>query len=274
MLMPSFRCVLRVRLIATVAGIVIGVSPAALAQRMITQQVPLRGVSDSFFERNGVAFNLRGPNGFNLNVGGFPQAIPPFGGFQPGAGATGGFRLGGGKFGADVAFEFSQGSRRSMVSQTPIITNMDGQLGIFQDVTQSPFVISTQPIVPLRPGVPWKVHLEQGGSLPPQPNSRSSATKPDRVPPIPQGQAQAASGSGDTRTNRPILSVAEIRRQRQAAGESQSEEALALFQRAEQAASEGKSAVAKITYQMALRRATGELKKTIESRLTSLTDKP
>src|SRR5947207_685662 len=114
---------------------------------------PLRGVGDSFFERVGVSADFRGP-GFTFSLGGFQQAVPQFGGFQPGAGIVGGFAIGGGKVNGRVGFEFSQGSRASNVSQTGSLTMMDGVPGTLQDVTQSPFVISHEPIVPFRGGVP------------------------------------------------------------------------------------------------------------------------
>jgi len=77
-------------------------------------------------------------------------------------------------------------------------------------------------------------------------------------------QAQASS-SGE-----PIRSVADIRRQRQALQDAKQEEALALVRRGEQAHSEGKTGAARVLYQMAARRAEGELKSRIESLLRSL----
>jgi hypothetical protein len=248
----------------------------APAQRQVTTQAPLRGVSDSFFERIGFSANIRAP-GFNVNVGGFPLAVPQFGGFQPGAGAVGGFAINGGNFNANIGFEFSQGSRRSAVSQTPSTTLMDGQTAIFADVTQSPFVISTPfmvtntPVVPLRPGVPWKQRLDNGTAsvrrtadfdAPPAKPAAAQA----RAAPVADAVAVQAAAQG----NRPIVSVAEIRRQRGAAEQGDHDEALLQMQRGEQAERDGKPGVAKIFYQMALRQATGDLKRQLQERITNL----
>ncbi len=241
---------------------------SALAQRQVTAGVPFRGVSDGFFERIGFSASFRAP-GFSANLGSFPLAVPQFGGFQPGAGAVGGFAVGGGR----VGFEFSQGSTRSNVSQAGSLTMMDGVPGILANVTQSPFVVSQEPIVPLRPGVPWKQQMERGlvpyrgtsaalQAVPAQPQARGAAG------PVTAGDAvaQQAAAQGD----RPILSLAEIRRQRQAADEAKNEQALQHFQRGQQAERDGKPGVAKIHYQLALRQASGELRRQVQVRIANL----
>jgi hypothetical protein len=256
-----------------VTALMIAIAQPALAQRQVTAGVPFRGVSDGFFERIGFSANFRAP-GFTANLGGFPLAVPPFGGFQPGAGAVGGFGFGGGRVNGRVGFEFSQGSTRSNVSQAGSLTLMDGVPGIFADVTQSPFVISHEPIVPLRPGVPWKLQLENG--VVPRRTSSADADVPGPARAEAKGGAGAAS-AGDaaaqqaaTQAIRPILSVAEIRRQREAGDEAKNAEALEHMQRGEQAERDDKPGVAKIHYQMALRRATGELKRQLQERITNL----
>ena len=205
-------------------------TPAAFGQgRQVTTGAPFHSVNDSFFERIGFGGSFRGP-GFQVNLGGFPLAVPQFGGFQPGAGATGGFSANGG----NVAFEFSQGSRRSNVMQAPMVTMMDGQEGIFSDVTQSPFVIS---------GLPWKNHpdIRVPFRRPEEPATATPGAPPEKPTPGEQVARQAAAG-GD----RPLASVAEIRRQRQAADEAKAEQARTLFARGEQAEKDGKLSVAKI----------------------------
>jgi hypothetical protein len=245
---------------------------AALAQRQVTAGVPFRGVSDSFFERIGFSANFRAP-GFTANLGGFPQAVPQFGGFQPGAGVVGGFAFAGGGGSGRVGFEFSQGSRRSLVSQAGSLTLMDGVPGSLANVTQSPFVISQEPIVPLRPGVPWKQQL--GDRIMPY-RGTSSASGAAAPPPAADGAgrpatagdaiAQQAAASGE----RPIHSLAEIRRQRQAADEAKNEQALAHFQRGQQAERDGKPGVARIHYQIALRQASGDLRRQVQERIAAL----
>ncbi len=255
------------------AALVVASGQAALAQRQVTAGVPFRGVSDSFFERIGFSANFRAP-GFTANVGGFPQAVPQFGGFQPGAGAVGGFAFRGGGGSGRVGFEFSQGSRRSLVSQAGSLTLMDGVPGSLANVTQSPFVISQEPIVPLRPGVPWKQQLGDRGLVPYR--GTSSAASALAPPPAAAGAGRPATAGdavarqGAASGDRPIRSLAEIRRQRQAAEEAKNEQALAHFQRGQQAERDGKPGVARIHYQMALRQATGDLRRQVQERIAGL----
>jgi hypothetical protein len=243
---------------------------SALAQRQVTTGVPFRGVSDSFFERIGFSASFRGP-GFTANLGGFPQAVPQFGGFQPGAGVVGGFGFRAGSTSGNVGFEFSQGSRRSAVSQTGSLTMMDGVPGLFADVTQSPFVISTEPLVPLRPGLPWKQQLENGVVPRRLPSADlDTIAKPAAGDADPANAGEAVARQAAAQGNRPIRSVAEIRQRREAADEATSADVLRYVQCAEQAEQDDKPGVAKIYYQMALRRATGELKRQVEERLSKL----
>ncbi len=128
-----------------------GLAPSASAQ-MVTQGSPFNSAGHSFYENFGVGWGLsRGPSrnfgGFQLNVlnGG---AAPQFGGFQPGGGLqTGmGFGLGNGTNGF-FNFTAGQGSTRTLVNQTPVITTMNGMRGFVFDGAQSPFVISVIPVV-------------------------------------------------------------------------------------------------------------------------------
>jgi len=68
----------------------------------------------------------------------------------------------------------------------------------------------------------------------------------------------------------PAASVAQSRAQRAAEQAARQDEALNYFQRGKKAEAEGKSGVAKIYYQMAARRATGELKNQVLARLQVL----
>jgi len=68
----------------------------------------------------------------------------------------------------------------------------------------------------------------------------------------------------------PVLSVAELRRLREAEREAQNQEASEWVQRAENAQQEAKLGLARIYYQMALGRASGPLKAEIERRLERL----
>ena len=79
---------------------------------------------------------------------------------------------------------------------------------------------------------------------------------------------------GPSAADRPVLSVAELRQLRQAEQEARNDEATMWMERAEKAQAEGKPAVARIYYQMALRRADGSLKQQIQQRLEALSASP
>ncbi len=68
----------------------------------------------------------------------------------------------------------------------------------------------------------------------------------------------------------PLLSVAEERRRREAQAETRSNEAEAFFVRGQEAEASGKANVARIYYQMAARRATGELQHEVLARLRGI----
>jgi len=68
----------------------------------------------------------------------------------------------------------------------------------------------------------------------------------------------------------PMPDVAEEQRRREAQAETRSSEAEAFFLRGQEAEASGKANVARIYYQMAARRATGELQKEVLARLRTL----
>ncbi len=112
-----------------------------------TVATPFNAVGDSFFENIGTSwgFNYRG---IHAQFGGGPnQAAPAFGGFDPSAGLSGGVGVAGRNFNGSLNFNASQGSRQSLVSQTPSVTLSNGQPGFVSDTSQSPFVIGHMPVV-------------------------------------------------------------------------------------------------------------------------------
>ena len=64
--------------------------------------------------------------------------------------------------------------------------------------------------------------------------------------------------------------MAELRARRLSLQETRREEAAELFRRGQEAEAAGKTGAAKVFYQMAARRATGELKTQVASRLQTL----
>jgi len=73
-----------------------------------------------------------------------------------------------------------------------------------------------------------------------------------------------------TTAEQPVLSVAELRRLRQAEQEAQNQEASEWLQRGENAQQDGKLGLARIYYQMALSRSIGPLKVEVQRRLEGL----
>jgi hypothetical protein len=127
--------------------------PGHVSAQQVTVSTPYHSVSDSFFENMGVNWGLSGPN-WSFSFGGSPfQAAPPFGGFDPSAGANLGYAWRSGGFGGFFNGNWSQGSRRSFVSQVPSVTLTNGVPGWVADTSVSPFVISYVPIVGAYPGV-------------------------------------------------------------------------------------------------------------------------
>jgi hypothetical protein len=129
-----------------VAIAALGLVAAGAAAQQVTIGSPYRTNSSSFFEHNGISWggNYRG---MNFSFGNANLANTPFGGYQPGAGLNTNFAVAGRHGQANFALDFSQGSRQSLTSQTPMVTLMNGQTGYFSDTSQTPFVISHIPVV-------------------------------------------------------------------------------------------------------------------------------
>jgi len=286
------------------------------AAQQVTISTPYQAVGDSFFENMGTAWGLGGPN-WNLSVFGSPnQAAPPFGGFDPSAGANFGFGFGGGGFGGNFLGNFSQGSRRSFVSQVPSITLQNGVPGSISDTSQSPFVISYIPVVggfptvaSLVPRPPQPLYGPDGslgsGSVVQQALQQARGRQPpaggnlgeievprpqliepnepalQRGNPAPHddlalgGDAAAvAAAAQSSSAARAAMSVAEARKLHQAEQAEQDAEVLGYVERARAAEAAGKPNVAKIYYQMAHRRAAGQLRDQIEARLRTFEPSP
>lgn len=155
----------------------------ALQNLQVTIEVRFIKLSDNFFEKMGVNFQISlddntrnripredsgpsisfgvetdagstNPNAlvptadldFRLTQGSFGTTVPSFGGFDPGAGSTIGVAIL-----SDIEMflflQAAQGNTRSNVLQAPKVTMFDGQFGTINDTTTRPFVLGYQPIV-------------------------------------------------------------------------------------------------------------------------------
>lgn len=146
-----------------------------LQNLQVTIEVRFITLSDSFYERIGVDFDiefddnvtelplddrgpsvqvgLSGPNGLltsDLDVqfsqGTFGAATPTFGNFVAGQGGQIGFAILS-DIEAFFFLEAAQGDSRSNVMQAPKVTMFDGQIANVSDFTQRPFVTGIVPVV-------------------------------------------------------------------------------------------------------------------------------
>lgn len=164
----------RVRLCLSVAGLFLLALAARAAAQQVTSGYPFHSINEGFYERNGVSWGMQG-RGWSFNFGGGGMANPPFGRPQLGAGVNGGLALLGNP-NAYFNFTAGQGATRSFVSQTPVLTTMNGQPGFFADQTVSPFVMGFVPVV--GGGGPMVGGFQS--MLPPQPMMWQN---PSEVPP-------------------------------------------------------------------------------------------
>ncbi len=201
--------------------------------QLIQQTIPNQNIGSSFFENNGVQWNVNGP-GFFANFGG-GNAIAPFGNPDPNAGLRTGVGIAGGGFSGGIGLNLAQGSSRSNVSTSASLTTTDGMPGYISSQTVRPFVTGIVPVV--------------GGqaftsSMPPLPPSPTAAF----------GEYQRSQ-------------VADMQRRSAAHQESVQKKAQHAFERGQRAEEEGNLRMARANYQNALRTAQGSLRVEILMRM-------
>ena len=265
----------------------LGFGGLAPAQQVATT-APFHAAGDSFFEHSGVSFagNWRG---MSFAVGGPSQAVPPFGPFVPQSGLNTNFAIAGPHGQGNFGFDFSQGSTRNLVSQSPMVTTLNGYPGFVSDASWTPYVIGVVPVVggfsmvqgisplpsPARlaevSGVPVaatnprvQAMLQQGpGAVEKKPASPDLVERPAR-PADPMARARESSAG------HAAPSVAEARRMHEAEQATAEAEIRTAFDRAQAADQAGKPNVAKVYYRMVARRASGELQQQALARLHTL----
>ena len=200
---------------------------------------------------------------------------PPFGGFNPSAGLRGEWNFGNSDFHGSFSFNAAQGYRQSLVGQSASMTMMNGGMGYFGDVSQSPFVMGYQPVVggylpfgsfgPPMPPSPDESAGDRVQALrqrlaDAQRHGTAVAPAPAAAPGGPQKDSAEAGARGISSAERPTMSVADARRLHEMEMQSQEREWRELLDRGRQAEKEGKAAVAKLYYERVARRASGVLK--------------
>jgi hypothetical protein len=261
--------------IAVIAGFVARGAP--LEAQQATVGVPFGQAGSSFFEQSGVGFGFRGP-GFFFQQNSFGQALPQFGGFDPAAGANFGFAVGNGQNQGFFNFAFGQGSRSSLVSQSPSVTIGNGGFGGFSAGSWTPFVVGAVPVVgdapgmsvPFGPAVSGSVLEERLSRIDAEPRTASAQSPASAVEVAPRPPVAAdASGGGVT-----ALSVAQIHEARAAHRNAEQQarhaEIESLIARGESALAAGKPRVARIYFQQAARRAEGSQQARLNERAQAL----
>ena len=183
------------------------------------------------------------------------SAVPPFGGFDANAQGRFGFGVRGRRGGFDLGLTFGKGNRRSNVVTTPSVTVMNGQVGsIFSGQTR-PFVTGLTPIlgqgnapIAYRGSLSNYLLGNNDESLYQSPNDNESAESQSYSP---RTSSTSSAQIGD-------LSVAEIKRQREAgivaANDEMAAEINELVAAADDLVTRGSFGAARAKYSRAIRK--------------------
>ncbi|MEO8496032.1 MAG: hypothetical protein ABI614_13250 [Planctomycetota bacterium] len=269
-------------------SVLFGFALSGNAQQQVHATVPLVNMQDSFYESIGTdwGFSRSGPNGyFFFNRNAANTGIPQFGGYDPNAIARFGF----GSRGHNGSFYFNawagQGSSRTITSAAPSLMLQNGSSGYFQDISVRPFVTGFIPVVgdggfspvAVSPVEERLERLRQEAAVA-NPNSQSS----DAELLLGAGAEQNASTTGPSPSlpatsrssaERGDLSLAEIRRQQAAHAQANpADEINNLIETARVAEASGRKGAARIRYQQAAAKATGDLKRALLAKCESLSE--
>jgi hypothetical protein len=280
------------------------------SEKLFSQQIPLgtpfNTLGNGYYERYVVTWGVNGRGGF-ASFGHPYQSIPSYG--YPGAtaGVQAGWAFGNPNFKGKINFSAAQGAWTAYQSQTPMLTLANGYPGAFSAMTYRPFVTGYYPYVagyqqPYMTGylpygtVMQGIPLEAPENTPPldrvnvmrrwlearQQEKTANADEPvDRdpgeamLPRRPNSEpartpAPARSLAEKSSAERPAMSLTEAKRLHEQEKIADEKEIADLLSQAEEAERAGKPAVAKIYYQMIVRRADGEPKQLAERRLKEL----
>jgi hypothetical protein len=250
------------------AGSLLAAVPAEGQQTTINS--PLNTAGQGYYENIGTRWGVQG-KGWFFNFGG-PAPIPGgFGGFNPGGGPN--FGAGFGNGGGSGFFQLwaDQGSSSTISSQSPSVTVMNGGTGYFADVVQRPFVMGLVPVVGgAPPAAPVSPLVEKLDRLQGEP---SLALGSKSTPPaawktsVPGGGVPASEPSTAERGD---LSVAEIKANQAAAAAVARHEVDALIAKASGAEAAGQFVSARLYYEMAARKTTGDEQRALHEKAAAL----
>jgi hypothetical protein len=283
---------------ALVAGgilLAIGAAISPVAAQQMAVGTPLNVVGDSYFEHIGVGWSTN-IKGVHVAFGG--AATPPFRQYDPSAGIRTTFPFGGGDVRGVFGLTAAEGYRQNFVTQAPSVTMTDGQRAFFADASLTPFVVGYAPIVggyplygvfPSVPGMTYPIPYTPPMPLTADPRvqaiqrefaSGAADTQggtgglPARAATVAGSKSASSLGSAASSATRPAPSVAEARRLYEKEQALKLAEATDLFNRGLAAEADGKTGVAKIFYEMTVRRASGQLKDRATARLAALRGGP
>jgi hypothetical protein len=274
--------------IIVLASIICWQGQAAPAQQ-IQLTSPFQTINDSFYENfgfGGINAGRSGPKGnWHFNTGPASSAPPPFGGYDPGADARFGMQFGG-PLGLGFNMLAGQGSTRSNTVTAPTIVIPNGGTGSLFSGSIRPFVTGVIPVVGNAPIGPMLPMAPQSSVSPlaarvaqlQQQQAATQAAADAGLAPAPveadaaiaADAARPATRAAPSTANHGDLSVAEIRRQQAAEDAALLEEIQVRIEKARGLEEAGKPALAKIYYQQAATRASGELKKQLQDKLRAL----
>jgi hypothetical protein len=245
-----------------------------------------------------------GPRGgWTFSTGPANTALPPFGGFDPATQAQ--FGVGGRAGGINFNFNMfgAEGSTRTNTVTAPTLVIPNGGTGAIFDGSVRPFVMGVVPVVGdgiingaprMPPMAPTYVsplqdrlqRLKQGET----PRSRPAVARSASDDPEPRSVARnddsplvlnggkrsesaalsKSAAAGDSSANHGDVSVAEIRRQQAQTDNATDQEIAVRLEKARSYEEAGKFGIAKIYYQQAAARATGNLKKRLLEKIQTL----
>jgi hypothetical protein len=260
-------CCCWMTVVVTATIVVTGFAGTGLGQQAQVT-LPSHRLNEGFFERIGVGWHFEStrPNSrMFFNYPGLNSAVPFFGGWDPATDARFGFagRRGNTRFGFNMALQ--QGSSRTMIGSASSVMVPNGGSGSISSTTLRPFVTGWIPVVgqqfrpPLLLPPAWQSRTAEL-SRSPVGRKKPRILKSVDDAPLRISNREPRTNSSITTATRGDESVAEIRRNQLLQDQARLQEVEELVERARGAEQAGKLGVARIYYQQAANRSTGELR--------------
>ena len=272
---------------------------AGAQQMRIT--TPKHQVGDSFGESIGTSWGLSGKNWHFKYGGSGVAANPMFGDYDPGMGVQTGFNFNRGGVQGNFNFWAGQGTERFYSGEAPSMTLINGQQGYIGDVSNTPYVISVTPVVGdgvyTEPGtspygyptrgnqtvqdaltrVRAAQEVDQGGDFTPvdyhrvavgtAPKKTAQNSSEEMVAEKTALPSHLIPSTHPLSAETPTLSVADMRKLRNAEKQQENAKAEELAKKGKTAEESGNFRSARSYYREAISLASGELKEELLERL-------